>query len=268
MKKAPPMGAGRPDPRHGVDEGGMRSAKGTMWDVLRAPTARWGAVLWLATNGLGIAAGLWPTDPARDAWIGLHAVYAAHLVAALFFLLFLWPLVIPPAVRAEESATGRPAAHSVLAADVVLYAALAAPLAVLSARLAEVGLGDALRSGAVVVASAACVAAVFSGAGWSSPRVSILYQCAAWSVAAAAPFVYYLAREWADADWRGLAALSPFWGVAEPDAPTPWGPLWRAQAGGYGFLAALLLAARALAERRAGGRETTRGTGAAGSTPK
>lgn len=221
-----------------------------MWDVLRTPPARWGAVLWLGTNGLGIAAGLWSADPVRISALGLHAVYAAHLSAALFFLLFIWPLLIPWAARAAETPPrGFPGAK-ILATHLLLFAALGAPPALLSARLAEVGTGAALRSVAVLVAAAACVTAFFARLGWNGPRASALYPLAAWLVSAAGPFAYYLGREWTDADWIGLAALSPFWGVVEPDAVTPWGPLWGVQAAGYGTVAALVAAASALAARR------------------
>jgi len=211
--------------------------------------ARWGAVLWLGLHGAVAAGALGMAGGLRAPWPAPSGLFAAHACTALFFLLFLWPILIPAALRAEAGPAGGPGAARVLPAHLLLYAALGVPFALLGARVSGTGAGEALRSGAVVAAAGACVAAAFAGGRWASPRSAVLYQLAAWAVAAGAPFAYYLGREWGGADWAWLALLSPFRGAADPGAATAWGPLWAVQAGGLGLVAAVLGGAAALRGR-------------------
>lgn len=216
--------------------------------VFSTRPARWGAVLWLGINGAAPAIGL---GAGRTPWPNPAALFAAHAALVLFFLLILWPLLIPAAVRADAGAAGGARPGRVLAGHLLAFAALGAPFALLCAFLAGVSAGTAARSAAVGAAATACAAAAFGGGRWDRPRFPVLYQLAAWSVCAAAPFLYYLGREWAGADWGWLAAVSPFRGVVDPRAPTGWGPLWAVQAAAFGLAAAVLGGASALAPRKA-----------------
>jgi hypothetical protein len=208
-------------------------------DVHQTQPAWWEAVLWLGVNAAIPAAGLGTAGGARPPWPPPASIFSAYVAALLVFLVFLWPLGIPRAVRAAASAGPRPRPGRVMAGQLVCFAALGAPFGLLCARLAGLGLGPALRALAVLAAATACVAAAFLVA-WERPRRAVLYQLATWTLCAAAPFLYYLGREWTGADWAWLAAVSPFRGVADPDAATGWGSLWIVQTGGYGLLAIAL----------------------------
>jgi hypothetical protein len=216
---------------------------------------RWGAVLWLGMHGAVAAAALGAFGGLRAPWPVPADLLAAHAAAALFFLVFVWPLLLPAALRAAPA--GRTGPGRAIASPLLLFAALGAPFLLLGARVAGTGMGTLLRSAVVVAAVALCVASAFAGRRGTGPRVPVLYQAAAWTVCAGAPFLYYLVREWAGADWGWLAALSPFRGAVDPAAGTGWGPLWAVQGAGYAALAAVLAGSalrRARGERgRAGG---------------
>jgi hypothetical protein len=208
--------------------------------MLHTRPARWGAILWLGLHAAVAAGALGTAGGLRMPWPAPTGLFAAHACAALFFLLFLWPLLIPAAARAEAGADSVRG----LGVQLLLFAALGAPFALLGARVAGTGAGAALRSGAVVAAAAACVVAAFAGGRPATTRAGAAWQLAAWAAAAGAPLAWYLGREWGGADWAWLAALSPFRGAADPGAATPWGPLWAVQAAGLGAAAAVLAATR------------------------
>jgi hypothetical protein len=210
-------------------------------NMFRARAARWGAAGWLGVNAAVPAVGLWTSGVAGAGWPPPASLFSAYAAAVLFYLLFLWPLWIPSALRAEAAGGAGARPGLTLAGHLVFFAALGAPFGLLCARLADAGPGAAWRSVAVLAAAAACVAAAFAR-GADRPRRDVLYQAAAWTLCAAAPLLYYLGREWGGSDWRWLAAVSPFRGAADPGAATAWGPLWIVQAGGYGLLAIALAA--------------------------
>ncbi len=213
---------------------------------------RWGAVLWLGMHGAVAAAALGAFGGLRAPWPVPADLLAAHAVAALFFLVFIWPLLLPAVLRAA------PDDRMASVPPLLLFAALGAPFLLLGARVAGTGMGTLLRSAVVVAAVALCVASAFAGRRGTGPRGPVLYQAAAWTVCAGAPFLYYLVREWAGADWGWLAALSPFRGAADPAAGTGWGPLWAVQGAGYAALAAVLAGS---ALRRARGERAREGGG-------
>ncbi len=220
--------------------------------MLLSRTMRWGVVLWLVLHAGVSAAALGAVGGARLPWPSLPGLFAAHAAVSLFFLVFLWPLLIPAVVRAEGGSAGGRA----MAGPLLLFAALGAPFALLGARLSGTGGGEAARSVAILIAVAACASAAFAGRRAGLPRVGVLYQMGAWAACAGAPFLYYLGREWGGADWAWLAAVSPFRGVVDPTAATGWGPLWAVQAAAYGALAAVLAGtARVRGRAVAGGGE-------------
>jgi hypothetical protein len=213
--------------------------------VFRTRPSRWGLVLWLGLNGAVPALGLGLAGAAGTPWRGPSALFAAHACAVLFFLVFLWPLLIPAIVRDARAASAGACPAGILGAHLALLAAIGAPFAFLCARLAGVGAGPAARSLAVLAAVAVAATAALAGGRRESPRIQVAYQLAAWIVCGVAPFVFYLGREWGGMDGAWLAALSPFRGVADPGASTGWGPLWAVQAAGYTAVAAVLAGAAA-----------------------
>jgi hypothetical protein len=210
--------------------------------VFRTRPSRWGLVLWLGLNGAVPALGLGLAGASGAPWGGPSALFVAHACAVLFFLVILWPLLIPAVVREARAASAGARAGGILGAHLALFAALGAPFSLLCARLAGVGAGPAAMSLSVLAAAALAATTALAGDRRDSPRVQVAYQLAAWTLCSVAPFAHYLGLEWGGGDWTWLACLSPFRGVADPGAATGWGPLWAVQSAGYAAAAAVLAA--------------------------
>ncbi len=129
--------------------------------------------------------------------------YPALVVAQAFFLFLVWPIF-----RGAGEPEGEPPGRSVLGllARLVGLLVLAAPIAVVAMRTADVTAGQVLWSQAFVF-----LLGVVAGAGCRLPGAKLWYYPAALFLAGIAPFLAYLLREEGDLSMRWAGLISPIW---------------------------------------------------------
>jgi len=144
----------------------------------------------------------------------------------IFFVLLVWPLLVPSVLR-----EGIPA--PVLLAYVAVLLLFALPLVLIGANVSGVGIGSVVRSQALVAALAALGAGVAARLRAALPW----YLLAVFWLSAAHPFWAFLGDQMG-ATAPGISVyLSPFWGAVAGSGAPAWVQASIYGLGGVGLLA-------------------------------
>lgn len=178
---------------------------------------------WLGTLAGAVLVLLAEILPFRLTFVRPGNLFACLLECQLFFVVFVWPLLLPWLLREDAAASGAPAGPGWVLLQGAALAVLAFPLALVGANVSNVGLAALLAAEVRVAAAAALVASVFLAGAARKRRVAPAYFLAAFALSAVPPFLHFLAHErGAGSDLSFLTWVSPFWGALELDAAA-WG---------------------------------------------
>ncbi|OHB69666.1 MAG: hypothetical protein A2W23_09105 [Planctomycetes bacterium RBG_16_43_13] len=177
-----------------------------------------------------------------------------HLLmeAQLFFVLIIWPLVIPAVLQNTvyniKGEGQRPSLNaisgrvSVLFLQVLMFFILTLPISLMCTSIANLDWIILAKGSVYVFAIALIVAAVFDIGITRKLNIAPIYYLIIFILSAGVPFLYYLMREFYGRDAIELSVLSPFWCALYIGEGNGTGWLWLMQVAMFAVVLAIIYA--------------------------
>jgi hypothetical protein len=173
-------------------------------------------IAWLGALVAALVASLAESLPFRLAFIRPSLLHAALLQVQVFFMLLVWPLLLP---LIDEGGSA-PRTRTILLRLGGLLA-LSLPLVLLAGDVSGSPPGRIVLGQGLVAACAVVSATLVSIARDRRAALGPAYFLLVFMAGAAAPFLHFLLRELGRGSGAGfLAPVSPFWSVSS-EAPVP-----------------------------------------------